>query len=63
MSTHAYPTDSCNPSARTDPDCFTSSLIDGRRQASGHEFLITEYNCGWKDDQIHDGESHAYGAR
>ena len=31
-------------------------------QAAGHTFLMTEFNCGWKNSAIHDGESKAYAA-
>eukprot|EP00658_Telonema_sp_P-2_P076780 TRINITY_DN6795_c0_g1_i4.p1 TRINITY_DN6795_c0_g1~~TRINITY_DN6795_c0_g1_i4.p1 ORF type:complete len:345 (-),score=57.25 TRINITY_DN6795_c0_g1_i4:273-1307(-) len=64
VSTHSYPTDTCNsaPDARTNLDCFTDGIISARQQAGNHSFLITEFNCGWKNDQIHDGESTSYAA-
>lgn len=64
VSTHSYPTDACNtqPDARTALDCFTDGIIAARRQAAGHTFLLTEFNCGWRNTEIHDGESHAYAA-
>jgi hypothetical protein len=48
------------PDVRTKLDCFTDGIIGARNQAKGHTFLITEFNCGWKNTAIHDGESHAY---
>ena len=64
VSTHSYPTDACNaqPDARTQLDCFTDGIIAARQQAAGHTFLLTEFNCGWRNTAIHDGESHAYAA-
>ena len=43
-------------------DCFTDNIINARKQATGYPFLITEYNCGWKNNDIHDGESKSYAA-
>ena len=45
VSTHSYPTDTCNsqPDARTHLDCFTDAIIAAREQAAGHTFLMTEY--------------------
>eukprot|EP01050_Picozoa_sp_SAG11_P018927 SAG11_NODE_2937_length_2824_cov_1.679633_3_plen_252_part_00 len=42
------PTDACNsmPDARQRLDCFTDGIIAARQQASGHTFLLTEFNCG-----------------
>ena len=64
VSTHTYPTDACNsrPDARTWLDCFTDGIIAARKQAANHTFLLTEFNCGWKNSAIHDGESKAYAA-
>jgi hypothetical protein len=59
VSTHLYPTDFCNtkPDARSNLDCFTDQILKARAQAKGHTFLITEFNCGWKNDQV--GVKHA----
>lgn len=59
VSTHLYPTDWCDsePDARTNLDCFTENIANASRQAAGFPFYITEYNCGWKDTDIHDGAS------
>ena len=56
VSTHSYPTDACNakPDARTQLDCFTDGIIAARQQAAGYTFLLTEFNCGWKNTAIHD---------
>ena len=66
VSTHLYPTDWCNAELDRDTlsnmDCFTDNIINARKQAHGYPFLITEYNCGWKNDDIHDGESKSYAA-
>eukprot|EP00038_Savillea_parva_P003148 m.121546 g.121546 ORF g.121546 m.121546 type:complete len:703 (+) comp11087_c2_seq2:78-2186(+) len=64
VSTHLYPTDWCNsaPDARTHLDCFTDNILEARQKAKGYPFLMTEYNCGWKDTEIHDGESTSYAA-
>eukprot|EP00937_MAST-01D_sp_MAST-1D-sp2_P005685 g5685.t1 len=64
VSTHSYPTDACNarPDARTRLDCFADGITAARRQAPNHTFLMTEFNCGWKNNAIHDGESRAYAA-
>lgn len=64
VSTHSYPTDECNakPDSRTKLDCFTDGIITARQQAVGKTFLLTEFNCGWRNTAIHDGESHAYAA-
>ena len=64
VSTHSYPTDACNTAqdARSRLDCFTDGIIAARKQAAGHTFLMTEFNCGWKNNAIHDGESKAYAA-
>jgi hypothetical protein len=57
VSSHLYPTDWCDSAkdARTNLDCFTDNILNARKQAAGYPFLITEYNCGWKDTAIHDG--------
>ena len=41
VSTHTYPTDSCNSArdARTNLDCFTDAIIAAREQAANHTFL------------------------
>ena len=64
ISTHSYPTDACNtaPDARTRLDCFTDGIVAARQAVPRHPFLITEFNCGWKNGDIHDGESKAYAA-
>ena len=64
VSTHSYPTDACNskPDARLRLDCFTDGIIAARQQARDHTFLLTEFNCGWRNNAIHDGESKAYAA-
>lgn len=64
VSTHSYPTDACNtaPDARSRLDCFTDGIIAARKQAPGHTFLMTEFNCGWRNNAIHDGESKSYAA-
>eukprot|EP00041_Stephanoeca_diplocostata_P014944 m.282715 g.282715 ORF g.282715 m.282715 type:complete len:679 (-) comp19861_c0_seq1:23-2059(-) len=64
VSTHLYPTDWCTSEANAsrDSDCFTNAILDARSQAPNHAFYMTEFNCGWKNNLIHDGESHAYAA-
>ena len=65
VSSHSYPGDRCNsaPDVRAHLDCFTDSIIAARNLVPAeHEFLLTEFNCGWGDTQIHDGESKAYAA-
>lgn len=64
VSTHLYPTDWCTSekNASKDPDCFTNAILSVRAQALDHPFYMTEFNCGWKNNLIHDGESHAYAA-
>ena len=64
VSSHSYPTDACNAAhdARSRLDCFTDGVIAAREQAAGHTFLMTEFNCGWRNNAIHDGESKAYAA-
>jgi hypothetical protein len=51
VSTHSYPTDACNsaPDSRSRLDCFTDGIIAARKQAAGHTFLMTEFNCGWRN--------------
>lgn len=43
-------------------DCFTDKIIRSRKSVPDHAYLMTEYNCGWRDGMIHDGESKAYAA-
>ena len=63
ISTHAYPTDHGGANMRRDCiDCFTDKIIASRNSVPDHPYLMTEYNCGWRDGMIHDGESKAYGA-
>ena len=64
ISTHSYPTDACNvaPDARAHLDCFTDGIVAARQAVPRHPFLMTEFNCGWKNGDIHDGESKAYAA-